>query len=107
IDAILMAECFRRGIDPESKAAPHSMSKAVEEFFKIRDGKLENLTATEQTKLAERIHLVAVGSKAQPSYLIIDNGEGQSPRKFGDTFLSLMRSNKMRIPFVQGKFNAG
>jgi hypothetical protein len=107
IDAVLMAECFKRGIDPESPMAPQSMPEAVERFFGIREGKLENITPTERTKLAERIHLVAVGSKSEPAYLVIDDGEGQSPRRFPDTFVSLSRSNKMRIPFVQGKFNAG
>ena len=54
-----------------------------------------------------KTHLVAVGSKTRPSYLVIDEGEGQTPATFPDTFLSLARSNKLRIPFVQGKFNAG
>src|SRR5438552_891707 len=98
IDAVLMAECFKRGIDPESAMAPQSMAEAVERFFKIRDGKLENITPTERTKLAERIHLVAVGSKSEPAYLVIDDGEGQSPKRFPETFVSLSRSNKMRIP---------
>ena len=50
---------------------------------------------------------MAVGSKSAPSYLIVDDGEGQTPQSFPDTFMSLAKSNKMRIPFVQGKFNSG
>ena len=107
IDAVLMAECFRRGINPESSQAPKSMSEAVEQFFAVQDGRLENFSAAEQTGLADSIHVVAVGAKAWPSYLIIDRGEGQTPNTFADTFLSLNKSNKIRIPFVQGKFNAG
>ena len=34
-------------------------------------------------------------------------GEGQTPERMPDTFLSLTKSNKLRIPFVQGKFNMG
>ncbi len=109
VDAVLMAECHRAKIDPESTKAPGSMSEAVERFFGVRDGRLENLSPTEQTALAEKIRLqvVAVGDKKSPCYLIIDSGEGQTPRAFPDTFMSLNRSNKLRIPFVQGKFNAG
>ncbi len=107
IDAVLMLEAFKRGIDPEGGEAPRSMSEAVEAFLGIRDGWLENITPSERTALASRIQLVAVGSKAQPCYLIVDEGEGQTPRSFPDTFLSLSRSNKIRIPFVQGRFNAG
>jgi hypothetical protein len=107
IDAVLMAECHRRGIDPEGSEAPQSMSEAAEAFFGIPGGRMENLTAGEQTELADRIQLVAVGEKSAPNYLIIDKGEGQTPAAFPETFLSLVRENKMRIHFVQGKFNSG
>lgn len=109
IDAILMAQCLERGIDPEGANAPRTMSEAVEKFFGIKAGRLENLSAAEQTGLADNLHLVAVGAKpkGRPSYLVIDRGEGQQPEAFPDTFCSLNRSNKLKIPFVQGKFNAG
>jgi len=38
---------------------------------------------------------------------LIDKGEGQTPKKMPKTFLSLTKSNKLRIPFVQGKFDMG
>ncbi|MCL4489165.1 MAG: hypothetical protein M1570_13695 [Chloroflexi bacterium] len=107
IDAMLMGECYTRGIDPEGTRAPRTMSQAIEKFFGVRDGHIDNLSASEQTELADNIHLVACGSKQNPNYLIIDRGEGQTPARFADTFVSLMRSNKIRIPFVQGKFNSG
>lgn len=107
IDAVLMSAAFNRGIDPEGPDAPQSMAEAVERFFEVRHGRLENLMPAQQTELAENLHLIAVGSKKHPSYLIVDKGEGQTPLSFPDTFLSLNRSNKMRIPFVQGKFNSG
>lgn len=106
-DGVLMAMCFAAGIDPESPEAPRTMAEAVEKFCGVRDGRLDNLSTSEQAKLADNIHVVVVGSKDNPNYLIIDRGEGQTPAKFPDTFVSLMRSNKMRIPFVQGKFNSG
>ena len=107
IDAVLMAQCFQANVDPEGTEAPTSMSEAVESFFQVRDGSLANLAAAQQTELAKKIHVVAVGEKASPCYLIVDSGEGQTPDAFPDTFLSLNRSNKLRIPFVQGKFNSG
>jgi hypothetical protein len=38
---------------------------------------------------------------------VYDQGEGQTPQRMPDTLLSLTKSNKLRIPFVQGKFNMG
>ncbi len=107
IDAMLMAKCFELGIDPEGPDAPQTMTEAVERFFAVREGRLSNLSGREQSALAENINVVAVGSKQNPGYLIIDRGEGQTPARFPDTLVSLQRSNKMRIPFVQGKFNSG
>ena len=107
IDAVLMAECFRGDIDPESQQAPQTMIAAVERFFEVKEGLLANLDAGSRTRLADNIHVVAVGEKPSPCYLIVDRGEGQTPNAFPDTFLSLNRSNKLRIPFVQGKFNSG
>ena len=39
------------------------MSEAVEKFFDVKDGSLQNLDPREQTKLAENIQLIATGSK--------------------------------------------
>src|SRR5712692_7496956 len=107
IDALLMAECFKRNIDPEGPDAPRTMADAVERFYGIKDGRLDTLDPKQLTAMAEEIYVVATGGKVSPCYLIIDTGEGQTPNRFPDTFLSLNRSNKMRIPFVQGKFNSG
>jgi len=107
IDATLMAECFSKNINPESAEAPTSMQAAVQKFFTVKDGLLANLDPASRTKLADNVHVIAVGEKSAPGYLIIDRGEGQTPEAFPDTFLSLNRSNKLRIPFVQGKFNSG
>jgi hypothetical protein len=107
IDAVLMAECYQAGIDPKGAAAPRTMAEAVEKLFKVKDGRLEHLTAAERTKLAERIQFVATGPKKEPCYLVVDKGEGQTPASFENTFLSLTKQNKDDIPFVQGRFNCG
>ncbi len=105
IDAVLTAECYRHGIDPTSSTAPRTMREAVESFFPVKEGRIRNLGASERTRLAECIQLVACGTKENPAYLIVDTGEGQCPDQFPNTFLSLIRENKTKIPFVQGKFN--
>lgn len=108
IDAVLLGECYAAGIVPDSPAAPKTMQEAVDRFLGVKDGRLGALDRSEQRELAQRISLVATGAKTSPCYLVVDNGEGQTPERFRDTFLSTTRSSpKARIPFVQGKFNAG
>jgi hypothetical protein len=107
IDAVLMRECLQRNIDPESTEAPSGFSEALETFFGVHKGNLANVSASKRTDLANEIGLVATGSKKRPNYIVFDRGEGQEPQQFHDTFLSLAKSNKMKIPFVQGKFNMG
>jgi hypothetical protein len=107
IDAVLMAECYQAGIDPKGTNAPRTMAEAVDKLFKVKDGRLEHLSAADRTKLAERIQFVATGPKKEPCYLVVDKGEGQTPASFENTFLSLTKQNKDDIPFVQGRFNCG
>jgi hypothetical protein len=102
IDAVLMGECYKSGIDPKGSAAPRTMAQAVDRLFKVKEGRLEHLTARERTLLGDRIHFVATGSKKEPCYLIADSGEGQTPASFKETFLSLTKQNKDDIPFVSG-----
>lgn len=107
IDAVLMRECLKRGIPVEGPDAPQSIKEAQKEFFGIRNGNLANIGAANRSQLARNIGLVATGGKNNPNYTVFDRGEGQTPRNMPDTLLSLSKSNKLRIPFVQGKFNMG
>lgn len=107
VDAVLMGECFKRGIKPDSIDAPKNIQRALIEFFNIDEGKLTNISANERSKLAKNICFIATGQKTNPTFTIVDRGEGQSPANLHDTILSLRKSNKLRIPFVQGKFNMG
>lgn len=104
IDAILMKKCIEARIDPKSILAPQSMDEAVEKFFP--ESKSWDLN-TFKRKQAEEIQIVADGPTRDSAVIIYDNGEGQDPDKFEDTFLSLMRGNKNEIHFVQGKYNMG
>ena len=104
IDAILMRRCYETGIDPRSPKAPRSVDGAVTTFFKRpQDWDLGESRRAQ----AESIQIIADGPRFETSLLIYDDGEGQHPRDFEDTLLSLLRSNKNEIHFVQGKYNMG
>lgn len=104
IDAILMKECQKRGVDPTSDEAPNSIAEAVEQYFPENSDWDLPKTRAEQAK---DIQIIADGLKYTPSLVIYDNGEGQRPERFEQTFLSLLRGNKNEIHFVQGKYNMG
>ena len=109
IDAILTKECLTKGIDPRSASTdvPSNMVEAIEKFFSISRGKWENASAPRRREIATNLQILVTGDKQTPNIAIYDHGEGQRPKDFPNTFLSLYRGNKMDIPFVQGKFNMG
>ena len=112
-DSALMLKCREMGIDPKSKDAPRNVSEAIEKLFDIEYGKWNNASSQTRNSLGtEFCNLVVTGMAGRgkdvcPTYTVIDKAEGQAPEKFKDTFLSLTRSNKLEIPFVQGKFGMG
>lgn len=104
IDAILTRKCLEANCNPESSDAPKSMEEAIKEFFPDHDN--WDLP-TFKKKQAESIQILADGPRMNTSLTIYDDGEGQHPEKFETTFLSLLRGNKNKIKFVQGKYNMG
>lgn len=104
IDALLMRRCLEEGVDPRSAAAPRSIDEAIQRFFP--KAKSWDLTTFRKTQ-AEEIQVIADGPRGETSLVIYDNGEGQHPAQFEETFLSLLRGNKNEIHFVQGKYNMG
>jgi hypothetical protein len=115
VDARLTNACLVEGIDPTSNNAPKNIRDAVAKFF---DDNPESNTAGlinhwldfKRTEEAKNITLAATGykpGKGRMSITISDKGEGQTPRMLPSTILSLDESNKLRIPFVQGRFNMG
>ena len=104
IDAILMRRCIEEGIDPRSEEAPRTIEDAVNQFFP--DHKNWDLVR-ERRLQAERLQILADGPKMNTSLIVYDDGEGQSPEKFEETFLSLLRGNKNEVHFVHGKYNMG
>ena len=108
IDAMLMRECLRKGLDPENlEEVPSSIKEATDWFFGIKRGSLSKVSSSQRSELGQNIALIATGEKDRPCLLVIDKGEGQTPARFPFTLVSLNRDNKVKIPFVQGKFNMG
>lgn len=107
IDAVLMKEARLRGIDPKSKEAPQSIDDAMKLFYGVKNQNIKTSSLKVFEKLKTEIHFVATGSEKTPSLSIIDKGEGQTPNMLGETILSLRRTNKLEINFVQGQFNQG
>ena len=119
IDARLVGACLAGGTDPASDGAPRTPREAVARFFepwhdfnpsRPDDGLILDWTGQHMTDESREITVTAAGSlpsQGAPSISIADTGEGQIPDAFPDTLMSLNRSNKLRIPFVQGRFNMG
>lgn len=114
VDAMLLKACRLKGIDPrDTRKAPQTMHEAVEKFFGYKGGKLVNadsdLALSDFASKNLLVGITGARTKADgyPCYTFADNGEGQTPENFEDTFLSLSKGNKKDIPFVQGKFNMG
>ena len=108
IDALLLKKCKQKNIDPKSKDAPKTMEQATEQFFDIPKGDIGELLSKNRAKMArDNIQIIATGNKDKPDLIIYDNGEGQHPDNFKNTFLSIANNNKTDIAFVQGKYNMG
>ncbi|UCE74375.1 MAG: hypothetical protein JSV56_01365, partial [Methanomassiliicoccales archaeon] len=107
IDALLIKECRVKGDDPKSPSSPKTMEGALKKYFGLDDSKYVELKDSERRKLASHIQVIAKGSLDSPNIIIADEGEGQAPQDFANTFVSLSRENKRDIFFVQGKYNMG
>ena len=112
IDANLILEAKLKNINPESNEAPASIKDAVQELFDITEGNLRTAGNKELSELSKRTMLIATGAKAKdakynPSFLVVDRGEGQAPNNMENTLLSLNKGNKQKVRFVQGLHNQG
>lgn len=104
IDAILEKRVREEGMDIRSRDAPGSVREALERYFpQHRDWDVGDA----RRRQARSLQIVASGPRRDTSLLVYDDGVGQAPEAFPDTFLSLLRGNKNDVHFVQGKYNMG
>ncbi len=109
------ASALPAGSIPQAKESALDPVKAVAWFFDDSSGEkmatggyVEDWPSEKIRSVAGGITLCATGTRPDTlSLTISDNGEGQTPRRLPDTILSLNKSNKLYIPFVQGQFNQG
>ena len=115
VDAVLMKHAYQKGIAPTSPDAPQSVITGVRELVQLRGARSGVLAEVDDPKylqeFAEKNLVIGVtgGARRNESlcFTFVDNGEGQHPGDFEDTFLSLSKGSKTNIPFVQGKYNMG
>lgn len=113
IDARLMNECMVRGIKTTAKDAPKSIREAVALFFEDKEqydnvgGTLHRWDDKRRREIGGGITIALTGTSKIPCITVADIGEGQSPLKMPETFLSIEKQNKLRIHFVQGTYNMG
>lgn len=116
VDSILIKRCLEEGMNPKDKAkVPKTMYDAVETLIKknLQRGKIINADNQWIKTYAEKNLTIGItttrknSKNKEPCFTFVDNGEGQKPKKFPNTFLSLSEKYKSDIPFVQGKYNMG
>ncbi|MYD36933.1 MAG: hypothetical protein F4X20_08020 [Dehalococcoidia bacterium] len=115
VDAMLMKEARKRGIDPASSDAPQSIIEGVKQLVRlrgVRSGIIAEADSPDVLREYARENLVIgiTGGTRRSDHVcftFIDNGEGQHAQDFDNTFLSFSKGNKSDIPFVQGRYNMG
>ena len=115
VDAVLMKHADKKGINTTGPNAPQTVIEGVRDLVQLEGAPSGILSEVDDEKylreFAEKNLVIGVtgGTKQTESlcFTFADNGEGQHPQNFEDTFLSLSKGNKTDIPFVQGKYNMG
>ena len=114
VDAILLRHTYEAGIDPASDAAPQSVIEAVRKLVSLRGAPSGILAEVDNPAYLKEyaesnlvIGVTGATDAGDPCFTFVDDGEGQRPDDFEDTFLSLSSGRKSKIPFVQGKYNMG
>ena len=107
IDALLIRMCLEAKIDPTSSGAPQTQNEAIRKFFgdNVADFTLSDKDVREIASKTNRVF--SEGALEKPTITIVDFGEGQHPKDFPNTFLSIGGSNKIKIKFAHGVYNQG
>lgn len=107
IDALLTRMCWDEKIDPTSSAAPQSQNEAIRNFFGDKIANLDLSDKEVREIAAKTVRIIGEGTVEKPTISVVDFGEGQHPKDFPKTFLSVGGSNKIKIKFAHGIYNQG
>lgn len=107
IDALLTRMCWDKKTDPTSPSAPQSQNEAIRKFFGEKIAKFELSDKEVREIAAKTVRIIGEGTPDKPTFSFIDFGEGQHPKDFPKTFLSIGGSNKIKIKFAHGIYNQG
>ena len=115
VDAVLMKHAYKKGINLTGQDAPQTVTDGVRELVELKGARSGILAEVDDPRylqeFAEKNLVIGVTGGTRRSdplcFTFVDNGEGQHPNEFENTFLSLSKGNKSNIPFVQGKYNMG
>ncbi|WP_370295576.1 hypothetical protein [Rossellomorea marisflavi] len=107
-DAILMNAGKEMGIDLYNILDPAKTKENILRYIRKSDSTVSDVKKV-KNDLSKLVAISLTGAKSpnNPNVTIADRGEGQTPDSLPDTILSLGKSNKIRIPIVQGKHNMG
>lgn len=109
IDAVIEKEASRRIGRGKARAIPATPREAVETWFKVPGGRVNNVKLAQRQSLADNVvvRLLDSGSKRQPTVEIRDKGIGLTPALLPLTILSLGADNKINKPYVAGAYGQG
>jgi hypothetical protein len=108
VDAILELEWIKRG-QPTNLRSPRA---AVEQWFDIKDGRLESVKDPRSGKISELTDLVLVTlhdseNPDKPTVGVRDFGIGLTAKEFESSVLSLNETRKLKKFFLAGAFGQG
>ncbi|WP_194758334.1 hypothetical protein [Priestia megaterium] len=107
-DAILMDTGKMMGIDLYNIQDPtKTKEKIIKNIYECNSTASDTKKAKDDISRLVAISLTGGTHPNNPNITIADRGEGQTPDSLPETILSLGKSNKIRIPIVQGKHNMG
>lgn len=110
-DATLERKALERYGDTETarEALPDNPRDAASELFGLPAGGYEEVDSDRLRELAERARVVLSEASDEDRLTIDlhDQGIGQRPEDFTDTFLSLHGDNKNSKPYLIGRFGQG
>jgi hypothetical protein len=109
IDAVIEREAIRRLGRGKEKAVPATPREAVETWFKVPGGRVNNVKITQRQTLADNVVVKLIDSKIkrQPTVEIRDMGVGLTPALVPRTILSLGAENKINKPYLAGAYGQG